>query len=430
MAGQPKITLRLEMLLLTLILIVAALAGCDGEAAPEVAASGGLQVWLDQPPDGASIPLGPFLLKAHARDVGGPGVRQIVFLVNAVPVGALDTDPADPLAYAEIEWNPAVPGEYQVQAQAVNDAGMVFSSVARVCVGDAGCQWSAVAEQPSQQPTDVPTPTPTATPEPGITPSPTLPPSATPTSRPTDLPTRTPTPAVCAMVAPIPAAPPNGGVVDNAYPTLSWTYPGRDCMPHGYRIDIATDAGMTAIAQSGGTGNPSTSWAPGQPLADCTAYYWRVAGIIDTTLGPYSAVSSFSTAFPGGCGRPTDTTGPTIRVANAPTQSSYGSYCPRGATILSITADVRDDSGVASVVFMWRYWNQDGKTVSSWLTLNMASAGNNQYGVSFNHNDYPETYNTLGGNVGSLEYIIRATDTSGNVTDFNRRDIMMMICIG
>jgi hypothetical protein len=88
-------------------------------------------------------------------------------------------------------------------------------------------------------------------------------------------------------------------VIFELRPGLDWRYNDKICQPEGYRIDLATDPSFEDTSLSGGTGNPSTLWAPGEPLEACTTYYWRVAGIIGFTLGPYSETESFSTY----CGR-------------------------------------------------------------------------------------------------------------------------------
>ena len=116
------------------------LAGCTFPApGTPVAASSGLRVWLDQPPDGGRLPLGTFTLRAHARDAGGSGVETITFLVSSggppVTVGSVTTDPSLPLAMAEFDWNASTPGEYAIQAQAFDREGYVFSAAAHVCVG-------------------------------------------------------------------------------------------------------------------------------------------------------------------------------------------------------------------------------------------------------------------------------------------------------
>ncbi len=122
-----------------------ALTACEPDGFPRIASLGGPAVWLDQPPDGANLPLGAFRLKAHARDTSG-GVRQITFLVNAVPIGSVDTDPAADLVYAEVTWNASVPGTYLLIASATNAGGTTsVSDPIRVCVGPSCAQTAATS---------------------------------------------------------------------------------------------------------------------------------------------------------------------------------------------------------------------------------------------------------------------------------------------
>jgi hypothetical protein len=407
-------------------LVLLALAGCGTET-NTADASGGLQAWLDQPPTGSSIPLAPFMLKAHASDIGGSGVSQISFLVNTIPVAAITTDPTLPLAYAETEWNPAAPGEYEIQAQAFNAEGWVFSDMATICVGDNCGVMMVVAEAPTEEGPS-PTPTETDTPIPGVTPSETPTPTITPTptNTPTYTPTYTPIPSVCEMAVPVNTNPPNGGTVDNEYPTLSWSYTSNDCPVQGYRIDIATDAGMTNIVQSGGTGNPSTSWAPGQPLADCTTYYWHVAGAIETTLGPFSAPTAFTTAFPGGCGAPSDTTGPNLTVRVTPSKVTYwGNYCTKDDKLVSILAVVSDDSGIASVTAQFRYMDSQKDKKGDWHDIAMTGSGGSYNGMMINNNDRE----IISGSYTYVRIRVTATDTYGNPSQ-QTIDLQLMNCIG
>jgi hypothetical protein len=45
----------------------------------------------------------------------------------------------------------------------------------------------------------------------------------------------------------------------------------------------------------GGTGSPSTRWAPGESLEPATQYWWEVAAGVGTDFGPYSVKRSFFT---------------------------------------------------------------------------------------------------------------------------------------
>jgi len=96
------------------------------------------------------------------------------------------------------------------------------------------------------------------------------------------------------LVAPIGVSP-DHIVVPDLLPVYLWSYP-EACNPEGYRVEV-TDYGTYGDSDTiaGGTGNPSTSWAPADPLLPATDYEWRVAAINGTTLGPYSESTRFWT---------------------------------------------------------------------------------------------------------------------------------------
>ena len=98
--------------------------------------------------------------------------------------------------------------------------------------------------------------------------------------------------AAAGLVAPTLVGPFGG--INESQPTLMWEYP-QSCAPAGYRVDLSTDPTFADTSLSGGTGNPSTRWGPGQDLNNCLIYYWRVAAACpDGTLGPFSETQSFS----------------------------------------------------------------------------------------------------------------------------------------
>jgi hypothetical protein len=90
-------------------------------------------------------------------------------------------------------------------------------------------------------------------------------------------------------------SPADFSVVASLLPTLSWNYPDAGCHPKGYRIDLSPDQDFADTSLSGGTGNPSTLWSPGSNLQAGSEYYWKVAAINDTTLGPASTYRRFFT---------------------------------------------------------------------------------------------------------------------------------------
>lgn len=102
------------------------------------------------------------------------------------------------------------------------------------------------------------------------------------------------------LQAPVLGSPPDNATINTVRPSLSWSYPA-DCHPEGYRIDLSVTADFSDTSLSGGTGNPSTTWGPGEELTDCTQYYWRVAPINGTTLGPFSPSRTFRVDVSGTC---------------------------------------------------------------------------------------------------------------------------------
>ena len=179
------------------------LGACAGGGAGGTAVDIG--VWLDQPVSGTILPPGVFVLKAHARHAAGRGITRIEFLVNGLPIGAIATDSAAPLAYGETNWNATIPGEYTVVARAYAGNRFADSAPAKVCVSrevqapvvspTGGCK------APQKLATPVPQAQPTATAQPAVTLEPTktpIPPTKTPIP-----PTNTPIPPT-ATFTPIP----------------------------------------------------------------------------------------------------------------------------------------------------------------------------------------------------------------------------------
>ena len=118
-------------------------------------------------------------------------------------------------------------------------------------------------------------------------PTPTLVPFPTP-------PTVLPICDTASLQAVIQTAPDDWSVVNTLTPVLTWQYPDPNCTPEGYRIDLYTGPFFTDNL-GGGTGNPSTSWVPGEPLEPATEYAWSISPINGTTLGPIAGQHYFFT---------------------------------------------------------------------------------------------------------------------------------------
>ena len=98
------------------------------------------------------------------------------------------------------------------------------------------------------------------------------------------------------LVSPELSAPANWEVVTGSHVTLDWNYPDESCEPEGYQIILSRSRNFDPIDITGGTGDTSTSWSPAGPLEPAAEYFWRVAAMVGTTVGPYSShIQSFFT---------------------------------------------------------------------------------------------------------------------------------------
>jgi hypothetical protein len=276
--------MKCKQVLTMLLLAAIVLTGCKADGIAD-ASSTGLSVWLDQPLDGAEIPLAAYTLKAHASDTSGGGVINVVFLVTTVSVGSVSTDPTLPLVYAEQDWNPSAAGEYSIQAQAFNADGYEFSETAHICVGGpcAVQPDSNLTPIPSEQSTEAnqaPTlsPTNTNTLVPGVTPSATLKPTSTTqpplgitpsaTTKPVDTPVPQPPSAMPTDVPP-PAdtTPPTIGNINTSPKTD--VYYGSSCgpdNPQDFTVFATVDdqSGVSSVLlwyrYVAAGGSPATEW--------------------------------------------------------------------------------------------------------------------------------------------------------------------------
>jgi len=150
-----------------LAVVCLALSACTMPGSGGETGSGAYTVWIDQPLSGATVPLGPFALKAHAQNTDG-SVQAIEFEVNGILLGSMPVDGSLPLVYAEFEWNPSVPGMAEVRAVAVRGGQRDPSAAAQVCVSgmvktaslgieaaDCGDEGTAAAQPPEEKPTEV-----------------------------------------------------------------------------------------------------------------------------------------------------------------------------------------------------------------------------------------------------------------------------------
>jgi hypothetical protein len=310
----------------------------------------GPSAWLDQPLDGARLPLGPREITAHGSDLDG--VTSLEFYVDgtllvSAPVGG------SVLEHATIGWNPSRPGVYTISARATDSQGNTgLESVAVVTVGE-------VEASPTPSPTLVPTEeiVTQETPSPG-------PPAATAMRA-------TWTPRAPAATTIAPTRTPQPPTVTPQPPTATPQPPTATPQPPAIRAVIAYfQANPTTINEGGCS---TLSW--GVDYAD--AVYLDGEGVVghdDRQVCPGTTTTYTLFAAAGGgddqatamvtvIQQPTPTHTPTEPVDNAkPTISdvslsqsrlhTYPDNCGTGGCpcTLILSARVTDESGVVAVV--------------------------------------------------------------------------------
>jgi hypothetical protein len=336
----------------------------------------GPATWLDQPLDGARLPLGPQEITAHASDTDG--VSGFEFYVDGTILVSASAGGGE-LEHATVGWNPTRPGVYTVGARATDGQGNVGAEArAVVTVGEVA---SPPPPSPSMEAASSPMPATATAPPPSQT---AVPPTATPppptmTPRP---PTQTPVPPTSTPPPPSPTTPPPPTIVsfqanpaqiqEGGCTTLSWRVEGGP-------TEIYFDG-------EGATSPDSRQRCPTQ-----TTSYTLVA------RGPGGEVSqSLSVTVI------VDDQGP--RIANVQ-QSTNSVYCLEQPSEIEISARVTDPSGVRSVEL---YCNLDGG--GEVLCRNLSRSGN-RWSATYIPQEHAICY-------GTMQYRIKATDDSarGNVS--------------
>lgn len=111
-----------------------------------------------------------------------------------------------------------------------------------------------------------------------------------------DYPSATPVCEEGDLISPELISPELWEVVTGSHVVLEWSYGDESCEPEGYQIVLSQNRDFSPPRITGGTGDSSTTWSPSSPLDPATEYYWRVAAMAGTTVGPYSThIKSFFT---------------------------------------------------------------------------------------------------------------------------------------
>ena len=80
------------------------------------------------------------------------------------------------------------------------------------------------------------------------------------------------------------------GTVDTLRPKFNWYVHQSLCMPSSSHFELSTDASFSSLVATfdGDLSPRNMHWQPESDLMDCTQYYWRVATMSGSELGPYS----------------------------------------------------------------------------------------------------------------------------------------------
>lgn len=138
------------------------LTACDKSVAPR----GNPQAWIDDPLDGMSLPLQPYLITLHGSDPLGISLMEVT-INGAVLATITNPDPAQLLVHLTQQWEPAAPGRYVIRARAQDISGAWSAEdLVTVEVEDISTPTPIITTTPTLTPTPTPTVTPSPTPVP------------------------------------------------------------------------------------------------------------------------------------------------------------------------------------------------------------------------------------------------------------------------
>jgi hypothetical protein len=99
------------------------------------------------------------------------------------------------------------------------------------------------------------------------------------------------------LVAPNLVYPDFGGIYDNDYESLEWSWPLSTCIPESYLVEVSPGSpAFTDTTYNGATGTPGTRWGFGSTPPMATQFWWRITALSDGAAGPPSLVRMFWTA--------------------------------------------------------------------------------------------------------------------------------------
>ena len=375
------------------LLVALALVGCAASSTQ------GPMAWLDEPLDGAALPLEPTELMAHASDADG--VASFEFYVNGA---LLVRSPAagGMLADATVGWNPSAPGVYTITARATDNQGNVGpEATAVVTVGELE---GSPTPLPTARPTEEIVTQETPSPRPPSSPGPTMTPRQ-PTPRPTSAP---------------PTATPR-------LPTATPRPPTPTPQPPARRPEIAYFQADPGTINAGGCS--TLSW--GVDYAAAVYLDGEGVGDHDTRQVCPATTTTYTLHATSGGGDDQDTA--TVTVIQAPTPTPIEDNTPPSISDISfseteISTTIGCTAPPDTTVISARVWDESGV----WAVIATLQLSGSPAGTVVMTQSAPDVYEVELGpftQPGNLQITIMAQDFHANTAQEVRTVIVKNVCV-
>ena len=348
-----------------LLLVLWLATACGANKGP------GPSAWIDQPLEGARLPLAAVMITAHASDENG--VAKFEFYIDEKPLVSVAGDNSI-LAMAQVNWNPTEAGTYYVRVRAVDSQGNVGGFAENsVQVGVVPPE-AGTTEVPALEITEI-------TPQPQIT---TPVPQEVTTEAPQEVTTEAPqVPQAISIELYAGSTSLNSGECTN----IQWiVHNATQIFLDGSPVDAQ---GSQQVCPSSTT--RYTISADGPAGSDSKAIKINVAAPIVTTeeviIIPPEPIH-------------VDTTGPSISVSVSKwTINEYQGSCHPDPTVTTVTASVSDDDSGINSGSVTVHWSLNGVEGSA--------------GMSPASGNYSATIGPFN-QIGSLSVWVTAGDNAGN----------------
>jgi hypothetical protein len=125
---------------------------------------------------------------------------------------------------------------------------------------------------------------------------------------------------------------------------------------------------------------------------------------------------------------PPDTAPPSIPKITASDDPIYN-YSTCGPTSVTIMAWVNDPSGVSKVELSYRVARSPGPVYGQWRSLDMNPAGGDKYGATVGWNELTASLEPPVFTTSTMEYYVRAWDTSNNMSQGSTLTVTLKACL-